>query len=605
MRCNISLNIKILGIFFVSIASILILMTVMHFRDIRRMEQENNASMRQGYEIALSGVLHRQNMKLDKALTTLLNTFELQDYLLDTNNNDAKMILSGMYLSLEELGFSRLSIYDKNHNALIQAVDEEHSARTSPLPAYLHPVFKQASEDFLNHKYFRGNENSTSVTPVEYCSVAVVTDDDDNIIGFVEVALAAKAWIKAIAESTHSSSALSMNNATFTISSEKSLYGSIGERVGSSSVANDSQIYHVNEKYYHSDRLPLVDSAGKIISWLWLSKDFTKQISEERKNLIYTVVMVLILCLIFMVGTCIILRRGIILPLCEIISKLRFNFHDMFSISHRVTESSDMLAEGSSEQAASLEETAAALEEISSSASQNADRAHDTDKLMRDTVGSVEKGVVSMDGMAASIEKIKSSSDQTVNIIKTIDDIAFQTNLLALNAAVEAARAGEAGAGFAVVAEEVRNLAQRSAEAARNTAVLIESSQKNVGTMVGAADEVEKILNEIQETSLKAATLTNETSTASKEQANAIGQVNLAVTEMDKSVQQIAAAADESSNVAHTLTEQAANMNIAVDNLTNIVGGACVTAVATTSDEDEKLDCSNQASTQVFLPESA
>jgi methyl-accepting chemotaxis protein len=579
-------------------------MAIMHFRDIQRMDHENNASMRQGYEIALSGVLHRQEMKLDKALTTLLNTFELQDYLVDTSNNDAKMILSGMYLSLEEIGFSRLSIYDKNHNALLQAVDEEHSARTSPLSAYLRPVFKQASEDFLNHYYFRGNENTSSVTPVEYCGVTVVTDDDDNIIGFVEIAIAAKAWIRAIAESTHCSSALSLNNATFTISSDKNLYHSIKEKVGVSSVDNDSQIYKVLEKYYHSDRLPLKNSAGKIVSWLWLSKDFTKQVSDERKNILYTAIMAIILCVLAMIGTIITLRRGIILPLCVIISELRNNFNNIFNISRRVTGSSDILAEGSSEQAASLEETAAALEEISSSASQNADRAHETDNLMKVTVDSVEKGVDSMDGMSSSIEKIKTSSGKTVNIIKTIDDIAFQTNLLALNAAVEAARAGEAGAGFAVVAEEVRNLAQRSAEAARNTAALIESSQKNVGTMVGAASEVEKVLKDIQETSLKAATLTNETSTASKEQATAISQVNLAVSEMDKSVQQIAAAADESSNVAHTLTEQADNMKLVIENLTNIVGGACVKKDATSSDNDEDLNCSIQSSTQVLLPPS-
>ena len=100
MKRNISLNIKILGTFLLSLAAILAVTTIMHFRDMHRMENENNASLRQGYDIALSGVIHRQDMKLDKALTTMLNTFELQDYLLDNNNNDAKMILSGMYLSL-------------------------------------------------------------------------------------------------------------------------------------------------------------------------------------------------------------------------------------------------------------------------------------------------------------------------------------------------------------------------------------------------------------------------------------------------------------------------------------------------------------------------
>jgi methyl-accepting chemotaxis protein len=549
-------------------------MSVMHFRDMRRMEMENNASLRQGYDIALSGILHRQDMKLDKALTTLLNTFELQDYLLDNNNDDARMILSGMYLSLEELGFSRLSIYDKKHNALIQSTDEDHLARPSALPEYLYAVFKQSSEDFLNHYFFRGNDNNSADTPIEYCGVAVVTDDDDNIIGYVEVALAAKAWIPSTATATNCIAALSIDDNTFTITTDNDLFSKIKEKAGQNLVSNDSQVYHIDKKHYHADRLPITDSVGKVVSWLWLSKDYTKQIAEERKTLLFTAILVLALFVVSMAVTVIILRKGIILPLTDIISRLTCNFNNLFSISHSVTDSSDMLAEGSSQQAASLEETAAALEEISSSASQNADRSHETDNLMKKTVDSVEKGVVSMEGMDKTIKQIKKSSDQTVNIIKTIDDIAFQTNLLALNAAVEAARAGEAGAGFAVVAEEVRNLAQRSAEAARNTAELIESSQQNVGTMVSAAKEVDVILKGIHETSLKAATLTNETSTASKEQATAISQVNLAVNEMDKSVQQIAAVADESSNVAHTLTAEAEQMDSIVKNLTNIVGGS-------------------------------
>jgi methyl-accepting chemotaxis protein len=594
---NISLNIKILGIFFLSLAAILILMSVMHFRDMRRMELENDTSLRQGYEIALSGVLHRQEMKLDKALTTLLNTFELQDYLLDNNNNDARMILSGMYLSLEEMGFSRLSIYDENHDALLQSTDDDHPARPSPLPEYLHTVFTQASEDFLNHYFFRGNENNSTAIPVEYCGVAVVTDDDDNVIGYIEVALAAKAWIQAIAESTSCIAALSLDDNTFTITTDTDLYSSIREKAGQDLVSNDSQVYQVDQKYYHADRLPLADSVGKIISWLWLSKDYTKQISEEKKNMLFTAILVGALFMIAMAVTIIILRRGVILPLTDIISRLTGNFNNLFSISHQVTDSSDMLAEGSGQQAASLEETAAALEEISSSASQNADRSHTTDKLMKETVDSVEKGVVSMEGMAETIKEIKKSSDQTVNIIKTIDGIAFQTNLLALNAAVEAARAGEAGAGFAVVAEEVRNLAQRSAEAARNSAELIESSQKNVDTMVSAAKEVEVILKGIQESSLKAATLTNETSTASKEQATAISQVNLAVNEMDKSVQQIAAVADESSNVAHTLTSEADQMDSIVKNLIKIVGGS-TDKTQSSSDLGEPVD----QDPQVLLP---
>ena len=227
------------------------------------------------------------------------------------------------------------------------------------------------------------------------------------------------------------------------------------------------------------------------------------------------------------------------------------------------------------------------MEEISSSASQNAERSHQTDNLMQETVSSVDNGVASMENMIKSIDMIEQSSKETSNIIKNIDDITFQTNLLALNAAVEAARAGEAGAGFAVVAEEVRNLAGRSAEAASTTSQLIEKSCNNVDQMISVAGKVEQILNNIQESSLKAATLTDETATASKEQAQAINQVNMAVAEMEKAVMQNSEVAEGSASVAHILSTQAEQLSKIIINLTDIVGTRGKKSLSSDPDHDQ------------------
>ena len=234
------------------------------------------------------------------------------------------------------------------------------------------------------------------------------------------------------------------------------------------------------------------------------------------------------------------------------------------------------MAEGSSEQASNLEETSSSLEEMASMTKQNADNAKEADSSMKESGKMVEGGVEAMTRMSSAIDKIKTSADQTAKIIKTIDEIAFQTNLLALNAAVEAARAGEAGKGFAVVAEEVRSLAQRSAEAARDTADLIEGSQKDASSGVNVADEVAKSFDAIHVNTGKVGTLVAEISAASKEQSQGIEQVNNAVTEMDRVVQSNAASAEESASAAEELSSQAMALNSMVMTLTRIVSGGSI-----------------------------
>ena len=147
-----------------------------------------------------------------------------------------------------------------------------------------------------------------------------------------------------------------------------------------------------------------------------------------------------------------------------------------------VASISQQMADGTATQAAAIEETSSSLEEMSAMTRQNAENATQADKLMQHVQGITSGATDSMGRLMEFMQEISTASDKTQKIIKTIDEIAFQTNLLALNAAVEAARAGEAGAGFAVVADEVRNLAMRAAEAAKNTAALIEGNVKMIQT---------------------------------------------------------------------------------------------------------------------------
>ena len=244
------------------------------------------------------------------------------------------------------------------------------------------------------------------------------------------------------------------------------------------------------------------------------------------------------------------------------------------SASGQVSSSSQQLAEGASEQAASIEETSSSLEEMSSMTKQNADNANQADNLMKEANQVVSQANDSMNQLTTSMDEISKASEETSKIIKTIDEIAFQTNLLALNAAVEAARAGEAGAGFAVVADEVRNLAMRAAEAAKNTANLIEGTVKKVGDGSELVTKTNEAFEQVAESAKKVGELVGEIAAASTEQAQGIDQTNKAVAEMDKVVQQNAANAEESASASEEMNAQAEQMKASVGELMKLVGGS-------------------------------
>ncbi len=210
-----------------------------------------------------------------------------------------------------------------------------------------------------------------------------------------------------------------------------------------------------------------------------------------------------------------------------------------------VASASDSLSQAASEQASSLEETSSAIEEMTSMTRQNANNADQANKIVSQSQKDMQQASESMTQLTDSMEGISKASEETSKIIKTIDEIAFQTNLLALNAAVEAARAGEAGAGFAVVADEVRNLAMRAADAARDTANLIEGTIKKVQDGSNYVSRTNEAFTEVVSRSTKVGELVAEIAEASREQSEGIEQVSKAIGEMDKVTQQNAANAEE------------------------------------------------------------
>ncbi len=305
-----------------------------------------------------------------------------------------------------------------------------------------------------------------------------------------------------------------------------------------------------------------------------MSADSHSAAIKKQAAIVRNSSIILASALILLAALAFLIIRSIINPILKVADGLTEGAEQVSSAAGQVFSTSQQLAEGTTEQASSLEETSSALEEMSSMTKQNADNASQARAMMTEAKTTLEKVDRQMKEMTGAVAEITKSSEETGKIIRTIDEIAFQTNLLALNAAVEAARAGEAGAGFAVVAGEVRNLAMRASDAAKSTSKLIENTIRAVHKGNELTTATQEAFKENAEISSKIGQLVDEIATASEEQAQGITQVNVAVSEMDKVTQSTAANAEESAAAAAELNAQAGQMKGYVEDLVKVVGGS-------------------------------
>jgi methyl-accepting chemotaxis protein len=291
------------------------------------------------------------------------------------------------------------------------------------------------------------------------------------------------------------------------------------------------------------------------------------------KSLAFVNLVVAAVVVMLAAGLILLIVRATVKPVRAMVSDLIESSGQVAGGSREVFGSSQQLAEGATRQAASIEETSAALEEMAAMTRQNAGNA-DQARGMMTSAGQLVRDVnQKMTQMVQAIEEISRTSQETGNIIKTIDEIAFQTNLLALNAAVEAARAGEAGAGFAVVADEVRNLAMRAAGAAKTTSQLIDNTIRAVHNGSELTHSTQSVFGKTLEITRKVGDLVQEIAAASSEQAQGIQQITAAVGEMDAMVQQVASGAEESASTSEQMRAQALRLNHVVETLEGLVNG--------------------------------
>lgn len=266
------------------------------------------------------------------------------------------------------------------------------------------------------------------------------------------------------------------------------------------------------------------------------------------------------------------IRRAITGPVVRVIGGVQNATNEAAQTAAKMAQSGTEVSNNAQEQAACIEETSASLEEISATTRQNADRAGEADRLMQAAHQTVERAARAMNDLTSSMNLISKSSHQVASVLKNIDEIAFHTNILALNAAVEAARAGEAGAGFSVVADEVRSLAHRAAEAARSSGSIIEQTVGDVSKGVTLVGHAQAAFQEVSATIAQGTQLVSQIASSSGEQARGITQIGQTITRIESLTQRNVVTAQETAEGASAMASQVENTRKYLDELVEVVG---------------------------------
>jgi methyl-accepting chemotaxis protein len=303
-----------------------------------------------------------------------------------------------------------------------------------------------------------------------------------------------------------------------------------------------------------------------------------KVISDEGmiKSAQWTKTLVLLVCgiaVLIGLGLSFITVRGTNTLLRKVAVGIEETTEQVSVAADQISAASKNLASGASEQAATMEETAASLESLSFRTKETSGLTYGAQQLMNENIENSGQSLKALIELTKNMAQIEADNDKIAQIIKAIDEIAFQTNLLALNAAVEAARAGEAGAGFAVVAEEVRNLALRATEAAKGTQKLLEATLHRVTESTRSIKDINREFEGIVESATTMGEKTQAISQATDENAESIGQISSAVQLIDKTIQEVAASAEECASSSEELQNRAEQMEAMVFDLSRLVFG--------------------------------
>ncbi len=541
-------------------------------------EQDASARLRSQFLGRLQRIAaddRRQTM--EKAVDLLINTDEVYTFLEERGQVDdnTRMVLEGILLSMtENMGIRRYCLYDKDLTRLAQFGEKSAPNLAAPLAEANRDPFRQAAREFDFRLFYRGVDRDRT-RELEACMVTVLVDDDDEVLGFVEVATRPAAFAAEIQARTGSPNAfLGQGQRRFSGATDDTFFAQVQANLPEHLSLGGQATGKTDSTFYLADKITLGMADGTPLGDVWILNDNTANVRHQRRAMWVGGGLILLTVTGIMAAMILLLGNAVIKPLCHIMASLTGASGQVSSASSQVADTGVQLAGRSTQQAASLQQVATSLDELSTRTSTNTDNARQASALMGQALDKVGQGMEANRCMIERIQALKESSDETAQIITTINEIAFQTNLLALNAAVEAARAGDAGKGFAVVAEEVRNLARRSAEAAQSTALTLQEARDQADAGVQVVQTMTAELGAIEESTRDCSRLVEDIVQAALEQAGVIKVVNDSVHEIDGEVQAGAASAEESASTGEELAGQARELGGLVNRMRVVIRGS-------------------------------
>ncbi|MDM8537398.1 methyl-accepting chemotaxis protein, partial [Desulfobacterales bacterium HSG17] len=306
-------------------------------------------------------------------------------------------------------------------------------------------------------------------------------------------------------------------------------------------------------------------------TWALITEIQENEAFSAVKSLLYFMEIVAVLGIALIIYFALVITRLISSPIQKTVTGLKKSAQQLALAADQIADTSQSLAQSAAEQAVSIEETSASLEQMKGASRETSELTDGARELMEENIMKSGQSLKTLVQLTKEMAKIESDSEHIVGVIKSIDEIAFQTNLLALNASVEAVKAGEAGAGFAIVADEVRNLAMKSTQSAQSSQDLLNTTVLSINNSAYAIKKINNDFEGIIESATIMGDKTAEITRASRDLTKGIEQISIAANEMDKIAQHVAAASEESAASSEEMYAESANMKELVDELTSLV----------------------------------
>lgn len=524
---SLSLKVKIMGMTALPLLLLLPVFFYIYTQGTGALKQERNRTMHIGDTIALNGAIANQRPILEKALTNVLNTDETISFIQNPQHGASKMVLEGLFLSLQEQHITKFIVYNADFKVLLQQMQNALPPYPDQLPNTLHPLFKQAAEDFEFHYFFHAAEKSGPSYPVSYSVAAVITDDDDNTIGYVELALESSLWVNQISKLTTNEVMLyDINHVEISLSTNAELTGLILPLLPKDLQDKSFTQIHAQDTNFLSDIIPLKGPDKKTVGLLLVTSDATQFMQAEQNRWIFGFLVTLAIVLISQVIAHLAISRGIIAPIRQVIdfSTTLATGDSSSSLEIRASKELTEMASALNTMVTHIQERASQAEAIA-----NGNLAIKIDVYCdKDTLG---KSLVSITDNISSI--ISEISDNAENLLQTSHAVNELSDDLEITSTIIEQRTREMGTSF-------------------------ESVTTNLQTVADNTEKMSLSIQEINDNTETSNKTTEEAKQVALESSAIIHELNKVVVSIGKANQSITEFADQTNLLALNATIEAA-----------------------------------------------